>query len=317
MKKVSKKTIIRTVLMIVSIINLALNLAGKKTLPFTNDEISLAVAAILDVAATFWAWWKNNSFTPAAIAADEYKESLTTDEYRGGGSDIKTSSGLVAYAKKQLGKPYWDGCFGQTSTKSLYKAKKSQYPDQYTWECPTAQLNKRVHDCVGLIKGYLWSDDANAVPKYNPSQDVSANGMLSACKKKGKIKKMPDVPGVLVFKSGHVGVYIGNGKVIEAMGHAYGVVETELSKRPWTHYGCCPWIEYTEPEKPKESKKYYPKYTGNSVSIVDALVSLGVDASFSHRKKIAKANGITGYIGKAKQNIKMLDLLKAGKLIKE
>lgn len=39
-------------------------------------------------------------------------------------------------------------------------------------------------------------------------------------------------------------MYIGNGKVIEAKGHAYGVVETELKKRPWTTYGKLSWINY-------------------------------------------------------------------------
>ena len=63
-------------------------------------------------------------------------------------------------------------------------------------------------------------------------------------------------------------------------------------------------------------KRYYPRYTGKSVSIVDALYSLGVNSSYSHRKKIAKANGINSYIGTAKQNTKLLTLLKKGKLIK-
>lgn len=65
--------------------------------------------------------------------------------------------------------------------------------------------------------------------------------------------------------------------------------------------------------KPKVS--YYNKYTGKSTSIVDALKSLKVDSSFSHRKKIAKANGIKNYIGTPKQNLTMLDKLKKGTLI--
>ena len=60
----------------------------------------------------------------------------------------------------------------------------------------------------------------------------------------------------------------------------------------------------------------YKKYTGKSTSLVDALGSIGVNASFTNRKKIAKANGITNYSGTASQNTKLLDLLKSGKLIK-
>ena len=159
----------------------------------------------------------------------------------------KTNTGLVAYAKAQLGKPYWYGTFGNEATESLLNAKKSQYPSHYQYSRMSkykSQLGKRVHDCVGLVKGYLWSESPTSAPKYNPSQDVSANGMLKACVKKGKISSIPEIPGVLVFFNGHVGVYIGGGKVIEARGFAYGVVKTELSARGWTDWGMCPWIEY-------------------------------------------------------------------------
>lgn len=60
--------------------------------------------------------------------------------------------------------------------------------------------------------------------------------------------------------------------------------------------------------------KFYPKYNGSSCSIVDALASLKIDASYRHRCAIAKANGIKRYVGTAEQNIKMLTLLTLGKL---
>lgn len=64
------------------------------------------------------------------------------------------------------------------------------------------------------------------------------------------------------------------------------------------------------------SVSYYKKYVGKSNSLVDALILLKIDSSFSNRKKIAKKNGISLYIGSASQNIKLLNLLKQGKLIK-
>ena len=64
---------------------------------------------------------------------------------------------------------------------------------------------------------------------------------------------MPELPGVLVFSSQHVGVYIGNGYVIEARGHAYGVVKTKLSSRGWKSWGKCPFIEYEEIQSNKEN----------------------------------------------------------------
>ena len=62
--------------------------------------------------------------------------------------------------------------------------------------------------------------------------------------------------------------------------------------------------------------KYFKRYTGSSVSIVDALKSIGVDSSYEYRVKIAKVNGINNYVGTSVQNTKLLKLFKEGKLIK-
>ncbi len=62
--------------------------------------------------------------------------------------------------------------------------------------------------------------------------------------------------------------------------------------------------------------RYYPKYTGTSASIVIALTAIGEkDTSLTHRKKIGTVNGITN-AGTADGNTKMLQLLKAGSLLK-
>ena len=68
--------------------------------------------------------------------------------------------------------------------------------------------------------------------------------------------------------------------------------------------------------KTLETAKYYPPYLGKSSSIVDALATLGVNASKDNRKKIAAANGIPSYSGTAQENTYLLNLLKHGKLIK-
>jgi hypothetical protein len=155
----------------------------------------------------------------------------------------KTAKGLVEYAKAQLGKPYWYGTFGQAASKVLYNQKKNQYPDYYEWAY--GGETEKVHDCVGLIKGYLWCDNPkDNTPVYNRAQDLSANGMRNVCTISGSISSLPDVAGVLVFMNHHVGVYIGNGEVIEARGHAYGVVKTKLVNRAWTHWGYCPYVTY-------------------------------------------------------------------------
>lgn len=65
-----------------------------------------------------------------------------------------------------------------------------------------------------------------------------------------------------------------------------------------------------------EVKKYYVKCSSKQVGIVDALNSIGVYSYFKHRSKIAEKNNITGYKGTAEQNIKMLNMLKCGNLVK-
>ena len=69
----------------------------------------------------------------------------------------KTNTGLVAYAKAQVGNPYWYGTFGQVATEALLKSKMAQYPGQFEGSRPATarakHIGKRVHDCCGLIKG--------------------------------------------------------------------------------------------------------------------------------------------------------------------
>lgn len=79
------------------------------------------------------------------------------------------------------------------------------------------------------------------------------------------------------------------------------------------------WINVIDIENKNvvtNTTQYYKKYTGKSGSIVEALNSIGVNSSYSNRAKIAKKNGIKLYVGTAKQNTTLLNLLKQGKLAK-
>lgn len=211
----------------------------------------------------------------------------------------KTNTGLVKYAKTQLGKPYWYGTFGQAANKSVYDQKKKQYPEYYKWVYTPEVAGQKVHDCVGLIKGYLWCDsETDATPNYNGMQDLSANMMLAACKVQGPMSNMPDIPGILVFMNHHVGVYIGNGEVIEARGHAYGVVKTKLNGRGWITWGKCPYISYGETEKKEETKQ--PVKSTTKVNVELDLVRLGAKgAQVETLQILLKAKGYKGKDGKA------------------
>ena len=159
---------------------------------------------------------------------------------------MKTGTGLAEYAIAQLGRPYWWGCFGQRADAALYARKKKQYPGYYTATDFSSQYGQKVHDCVGLIKGYLWCNGPDSLPRYNAAQDVAVEGLYKKCSRKGELSTLPETPGVCVFMAnmGHVGVYIGNGQVVESMGHAYGVVKTRRENRGWACWGMPEWIEY-------------------------------------------------------------------------
>lgn len=67
----------------------------------------------------------------------------------------------------------------------------------------------------------------------------------------------------------------------------------------------------------KSKTKYYPKYTGSSGSIVEALKAVGEDdVSKEHRAEIAKKNGFSNFKFTSEENSKMISLLKKGKLKK-
>lgn len=159
----------------------------------------------------------------------------------------KNNFQALQYARAQMTKQYWYGTFGQLGSPELLKEKQKQYPSMYKkWDPESFKdgFDEKVHDCIGLaVKGYTMGDgDPFAPTPYNPKYDVSADGMMELCKISGEIASMPDIPGVLVWKPGHIGIYEGHDTTIEAKGHAYGVVRTKDTK--WKKWGLCPWWEY-------------------------------------------------------------------------
>ena len=76
MKNVKSVTIIRLIVMVVSMVNILLTVNGKNPLPWSEDEMYVGLSQVAAILATIWTWWKNNSFTEEAIEADRYMEEL-------------------------------------------------------------------------------------------------------------------------------------------------------------------------------------------------------------------------------------------------
>ena len=81
--KVSKETWIRSAILLVTLINQILTAVGKNPLPFSEDQAYQGLSAIITAVAGIWSWWKNNSFTTAAILADAYKDRLKEQKKNG------------------------------------------------------------------------------------------------------------------------------------------------------------------------------------------------------------------------------------------
>ena len=71
MANIKASTIIRTVILAVALVNQALSMAGHSLLPITDEQIGELLTLLFTIGSSVWAWWKNNSFTRAAIEADE------------------------------------------------------------------------------------------------------------------------------------------------------------------------------------------------------------------------------------------------------
>ncbi|MBO7673283.1 phage holin [bacterium] len=74
--KVSKGTIIRTALLVLAIVNNLLALFNKSPLPIEDDTIEAVISFLFTTGTAIVAWWKNNSFTSAALAGDEVMKQL-------------------------------------------------------------------------------------------------------------------------------------------------------------------------------------------------------------------------------------------------
>lgn len=74
--EVKTETIIRTICLVIALVNQALAILGRDKIPITDDQVYQLVTIIVTIVVSVWTWWQNNSFTKAAIEADKYMEHL-------------------------------------------------------------------------------------------------------------------------------------------------------------------------------------------------------------------------------------------------
>lgn len=167
--------------------------------------------------------------------------------------NTKNNLDIVKWAihAQKNGWGYVYGTYGSVLDEALLTSKIAQYPDEVGGKEDFIRQNwigGRTADCVGLIKGYGWYNTQTAQIEIgaNGMPDIGADTMYENASEKGTIDTIPEIPGLAVWHEGHIGIYIGNGEVIQAANTNAGVIRTPIGQSGWTHWLKIPYINYIE-----------------------------------------------------------------------
>ena len=144
---------------------------------------------------------------------------------------IFTGEELVEFVSEKIGihyvfgvKPWW-GVLTYRHIEYLV----ALYPDIFSEDylkLMSPCIGKICTDCSGLICWYTGVA-ISSTQMYEQASERHEIDMVDI----SNIKK-----GCILWKPGHVGVYIGNGECIEARGVKYGTLKTSLQERYFTHW---------------------------------------------------------------------------------
>ena len=241
---------------------------------------------------------------------------------------IKTARELATAAKavaKNYKTLYVMGCIGSPMT----PANKQRYISHHSYNQKStrkAMINAASSDtfgfdCVCFIKSLLWGWEGDVSKTYggakyasNNVPDIDANAMIKVCSDVSEDFSNVQV-GEVVWLTDHIGVYIGDGLVVECSPKwANGVQTTALANlgaktgynaRIWTKHGKLPYVTY-EVEKPPVASNICSTNLpvlkkgskGESVKALQILLigngyscgSYGADGSFGNATDIAVRN---------------------------
>lgn len=182
---------------------------------------------------------------------------------------IMSANDFIAKAKdiaQNYNTVYMWAVFGAPVTESIIATKTRQYPSWYT-ASKQASFRKLIgkdyfgFDCVNLIKAILWGWKGDrsktwggATYASNGVPDTNANGMITKCLNVSASNWASMTPGEVVWMSGHIGIYIGDGLAVECTPKwknrvqitAVGNIgpKAGYNTRTWTKHGKLPWINY-------------------------------------------------------------------------
>lgn len=175
--------------------------------------------------------------------------------------ETKNNIDLVYWAWEAYndGWGYVWGTYGLILTQDSFENLCEVYPNNVENHHDFIQENwvgRRTADCAGLIKGYLWFNPESHQIEYgsNGFTDRDADTLYNDSTVNGTIDTIPETPGLGVWHEGHVGIYIGDGWVIQASGTETGVVKTQLEGSSFTNWFEIPGITYGSDEEEESAE---------------------------------------------------------------
>lgn len=204
----------------------------------------------------------------------------------------------VKSIQKNFKTTYMWGTFGSLVSETIISQKSKQYPKWYTTN-KISKLRKMVgqnvwaFDCVGIIKSILWGWNGSKNKSYggatyasNGVPDIDADAMIARCKNVSSDFSKIKI-GEVVWKKGHIGVYIGDNLVIECTTNWGSKVVISSIKSPsqykyrsWTKHGQLPWVDYDGYIKEEEEEEMKPTPLEIEVNNRDQkILSVNVDGS--------------------------------------
>lgn len=160
------------------------------------------------------------------------------------------------------------GAFGLAANAANMQRMINQYSKNNNYLAKAKQIydNGFFFDCVGLIKSILWGFCGNKNAAYggakyasNGVPDISADQMIKNCKEVSTDFKSITI-GEVVWCPGHIGIYIGGGKVVEAtpawsggvqisdMGANGSRTKNGSENSYWKKHGKLPYLSYGNTE---------------------------------------------------------------------
>lgn len=183
---------------------------------------------------------------------------------------------LCQYALDAVGGGYCYGASGEVCSESN-RTKWAQWnPSQASNLLGVCQKwdGKRVWDCSGLFRG-AW----RSLASYRSGGATTI--YRERGQEKGIIATMPDVPGIAVLRGDaktkeHIGLYVGNGMVVDARGSKKGVLHAPISAYPggWTH-----WLHFDEVEYAGSTPEEKPIHLPQKARVTGVRIGLNLRTS--------------------------------------